>query len=30
MPYPLGNLPSDRRTCLMEWATAVTTGVITN
>jgi len=30
MPYPLGNLPSAQRTCLMEWATAVTTGMITN
>jgi hypothetical protein len=29
MPYPLGNLPAAQRTCLMEWATAVTTGQIT-
>jgi hypothetical protein len=29
MPYPLGNLASAQRTCLMQWATAVTTGMIT-
>jgi hypothetical protein len=29
MPYPLGNLPAAQRTCLIEWANAVTTGVIT-
>jgi hypothetical protein len=30
MPFPLGNLPAQQRTCLMDWATAVTTGEITN
>ena len=29
MPYPLGNLPAAQRDCLSAWATAVTTGVIT-
>ncbi|HMF40336.1 MAG TPA: hypothetical protein VKQ32_06570 [Polyangia bacterium] len=28
-PYPLGNLPADQKSCLLQWATAVTTGVIT-
>lgn len=29
MPSPLGNLPADQKQCLQEWATAVTTGQIT-
>jgi hypothetical protein len=29
MPFPSGGLASDKRMCLMEWATAVTTGAIT-
>jgi len=29
MPFPIGGLPADLRTCLMDWATAVTTGMIT-
>jgi hypothetical protein len=29
MPSPLGNLPADQKQCLQEWATAVTTGRIT-
>src|SRR5262245_22575731 len=29
MPFPSGGLASDKRTCLMEWATAVTTGAVT-
>jgi len=29
MPYPVGNLPAAQKTCLLEWATAVTTGMIT-
>jgi hypothetical protein len=28
-PFPLGNLPADQKACLLQWATAVTTGVIT-
>jgi len=28
-PFPLGNLPADQASCLMQWATAVTTGAIT-
>ncbi|HEY7372209.1 MAG TPA: hypothetical protein VIF57_08635 [Polyangia bacterium] len=29
MPFPVGNLPATQRTCLLEWARAVTTGMIT-
>jgi hypothetical protein len=28
-PFPLGGLPADQMNCLMQWATAVTTGAIT-
>jgi hypothetical protein len=28
MPFPLGGLPQMQRDCLMQWATAVTTGAI--
>jgi hypothetical protein len=30
MPFPLGNLPAAQRTCLTDWATAVTNGMITD
>ena len=29
MPYPVGNLGSAQKACLLQWATAVTTGMIT-
>jgi hypothetical protein len=29
MPYPAGGLSSTQKTCLLQWATAVTTGMIT-
>jgi len=28
-PFPLGNLPPDQMSCLMQWATGVTTGAVT-
>jgi hypothetical protein len=29
MPYPVGGLPQAQRDCITQWATAVTTGMIT-